>query len=708
MQPERRTRFSVIRSRRRTLVLLAPLAAMPATLLAQQRAPQLPEVVVTATGVPADVLHVPQSVSVVGRQEIEDHESRTSPEALQEEVGILVQETNFGGGSPFVRAQTGNRILVLIDGVRLNNSTFRFGPNQYLNTVDAQQIERLEVVRGPSSVLYGSDALGGVINVITKRRTDFERPIGINTRLHTQFASAAVERTVRSEIGANYGPLGFHGGVTGRDFDDLRAGSPTGVQDHTGYHELDGDARVQYRVSPDHELAFAFARVTQSDVPNTVAYTLDNEAFTFDPQQRTLYALEHHLHELPFGLRDWHLSASHHQQREVRERQRFGSPVQRQEEDDVKTYGVTSQLARPLGPHWLTSGVEYYHEDIDSSRVDTDTTTGQQTVQRSSFPDGSTYDTFGVFLQDDVRVGELLQSVGLPFVPLRMVLGGRYSYFSIDSAPPGFGDLQRSFDDTTGSVAAVYDLVAGAALVASVSQGFRAPNLDDTVVLRAVPEQGGVDTPNPDLDAERVTNYEGGLKLRLPVGAGSLFYFYSDFSDLIERRLIGFDDANDNGIKDPDEANIFQRQNVGKAVVQGVEGEFLAPVWWPELTVRGNFSWTYGENTTADEPFSRVPPAMGLAGLRYDDPRRPFWIEFFSRVAGTQSRLSARDQGDRRIPPGGTPGWHTVNLRGGWAPFDPIELRLAIENMADEQYRVHGSGIDSPGINVIGSMTCRF
>ncbi len=658
----------------------------------------LDEVTVTATRLPELVLDVPQSVSIVTDASIVERESRTTPEALQEEVGILVQETNLGGGSPFIRGQTGNRILVLIDGIRLNNSTFRFGPNQYLNTVDSQRVERLEVVRGPSSVLYGSDALGGVINVITKRRTEFPQPFGINARLFTQFSSAAVERTGRFESGWNKGALGFQGGATARDFGDLRAGSPTGVQDHTGYHELDGDARLQYRLAPDHELAFAFDRVTQHDVPNTIAFEFDNESLFFDPQQRTLYALEHTLGTLPWGFERWHTSVSFHEQREIRRRRKFDSLDKRREEDSVGTVGATTTLERPvLRVHRLTAGLELYHDEVDSRAAVTNTQTGAQTPARGGFPDGSQYETFGAFVQGATAIGDVLARLGAPRLPLSLIVGGRYSRFAIDSNVEGFGRVAPDFDDLTGSAAATYTVRDGVVVVASVSQGFRAPNLDDTVVLRAVPEQGGVDVPNPTIEPERVTNHEAGLKIDLPVGAGTLYYYYSAYTDLIERREIG------------EIAGVtqFQRQNVGKAVVQGVEGDLLVPLA-ASLYFRGNFSWIRGNNTTEDEPFSRIPPVLGLAGLRHQSRRWPVWVELYARVAGAQARLSERDQSDRRIPDGGTPGWHTLNLRSGWQPFPQLEVNLALENLADEQYRIHGSGIDSPGLNAVGNVTWRF
>ena len=126
------------------------------------------EIVVTATRTPEEVAKAPAAVDVVTAKELEERQPRTTAEALREETGITVQKTNHNGGAPVIRGMMGNQILVMVDGIRLNNAIYRFGPNQYLNTLDPGTISRIEVIRGPGSVYYGSDAMGGVVNVITR------------------------------------------------------------------------------------------------------------------------------------------------------------------------------------------------------------------------------------------------------------------------------------------------------------------------------------------------------------------------------------------------------------------------------------------------------------------------------------------------------------------------------------------------------------
>ena len=127
---------------------------------------------------------------------------RTTPEALMGMNGVFVQKTNHGGGSPFVRGLTGNQTLILVDGIRLNNSTFRYGPNQYLNTIDAYTIQRIEVAKGTGSVQYGTDAIGGVVHIITKRSAICNKVKLVHGKVIGKYMTGDMEKTGRGE--ANY------------------------------------------------------------------------------------------------------------------------------------------------------------------------------------------------------------------------------------------------------------------------------------------------------------------------------------------------------------------------------------------------------------------------------------------------------------------------------------------------------------------------
>lgn len=661
-----------------------------------------PDITVTATRIEESIFDVPQSVSLIQAEEILEGNFRTTPESLQEAPGILVQETAYGHGSPFIRGLTGKQILILVDGVRFNNATFRFGPNQYLNNVDPYIIERVEVVRGPASVLYGSDAIGGVINLITKKREDFLPEKDIDGMLTGRYGSADESEMGRVEINGNLRSLGFFGGMTSKDMGDLRGGADTGIQEHTGYQENDGDIKLQYHLSSEGELTAGFRRVHQSDVPRTDKFVYNGESFIYDPQiWNAFFAAYDNTHpgSLIQGMR---VAVSRNQEIEGLERQKFGSTTLRRYRDEVDSWGVTLQANSLAGNnHVLTYGGEYYKDIVDSSRRDINLSTGVSTMRSGNFPDDSEYALAGVFIQDDIAATDHLTTIA----------GIRYSYARVEATLPSpFGRFEDSYHDWTGSLGFVYAMNDHLHGMATISQGFRAPNLDDTVVLEKVTNEG-IDVPSPDLDPEKSRNYEIGIKAEYPRYRGTLTYFHNDLHDLIERgpgtyNGQTFIDENGNGIEDPGEA-VRQKFNIGRAYIQGAEaeGEYpFAEAW----VLRANLSWIYGKDLENKEPLSRIPPVMGLLGLRWNDSLKKYWAEYYTRFAGRQDRLSARDLSDPRINSSGTSGWLTHNLRGGVDFRRWGRLSASIENILDADYRVHGSGINASGLNLSASYSLEF
>ena len=278
------------------LAILFVLLSVPYSWAEEDRQPRnaLPEIIITASGAEQDSFLIPQNVSAVDDREIGRRIPTSMPDLLVRESGVLIQKTNWGGGSPFVRGLTGKHVLLLVDGIRLNNSLTRFGPHQYLNTIDPNQAARIEVVRGPMSVLYGSDAMGGAINVVTRGRDDFDEAAAVGGLVYGKFGSAARERTGRLQVEGNLGRFGFFGGATYKGFDDLRGGRGVDVQVPTAYEEMDADAKFNMRFGQGNEITFATQFVRQFDVPKTSEVTLGGKSkFNYEPQLRSLSYLRY-------------------------------------------------------------------------------------------------------------------------------------------------------------------------------------------------------------------------------------------------------------------------------------------------------------------------------------------------------------------------------------------------------------------------------
>ncbi|HYE18358.1 MAG TPA: TonB-dependent receptor [Tepidisphaeraceae bacterium] len=650
-------------------------------------------------------LQTPYATDVVSGSTIEQKNFRTVPEALQEIPGVLVQKTSHGQGSPFIRGFTGFRTLFLIDGIRLNNSTFREGPNQYWATVDPLSLDRLEVVKGPASALYGSDAIGGTVNAITKDPWTYGSGWQHGGNLYLRGASAERSFAAHPELSLTNGDkLGVIVSGSYKDFGDLQGGRDTGRQDNTAYDEGGIDFKLEYFFNPDTKLVVANQYYRQNNVPRThstiFAEPFEGSAVGTDrrrdlDQERMLTYAQLHAENVKGTFFDsFHGSVSWHRQYEGEDRIR-GNGNRSVDEVNVGTLGVSAQFTSNTAIGKLTYGVEYYRDNV-SSRSTSNTIQGP-------VADDATYDLLGVFVQDEITLAP----------QWRLTLGGRYTYARVDAG--------SVLDTTTGDPISIEDdwsaLVGNARLTyladpkhwsvyTGVAQGFRAPNLSDLSRLD-IARSGEQEVPTPGLDPEYYTSFELGTKYENPQFSLQAAYFYTLISDQIVRRPT--DLTNDDG------NTIVVKENAGDGYVQGIE---LGMAWrfHPDWTAFGTVAWQDGEidgfPTSADlkrkEPVSRLLPITALLGLRYE-PSRKLFVEATILHAHAQDDLSSGDQRDtQRIPPGGTPSYTTLNLRAGYRVNRNFAINAGIENLLDEDYRTHGSGTNSAGRNFLLSMTFSY
>jgi len=663
------------------------------------------EVVVTASRMEEPGFESPYSLDVITEKDIKEHAYRTPTDALQETPGVMPQKTGLGQGSPIIRGFTGYQNIYLVDGIRLNNSVFRSGPNQYWNTIDTLCLKRIEVVKGSGSVLYGSDGIGGVLNAITKGPEGYADGFHSGGLLSYRLSSAERSEVGRGEFYATWDhKLGLYVGGSLKDFGNLQGGNAVGEQHDTGYGEWDGDFKAEYFINPDTKIVLAHQSVRQIDAPRTHR-TVD--AITWDgltrgtdlrddfTQERDLTYVQLHATNLKGWIDAVHLSLSWQEQDEVLERVRAGNKSSR-EGFDVGTIGASLQLESPTPIGRLVYGIDEYHDNVNSFST--------ANAIQGPVGDDAGYNLTGLFLQDTIPVAEQFD----------LVLGGRYEHAraradSVQNPVTGRQmKVRGDWDSTVGSVRGVYhvDKAGHWNVFGGVSQGFRAPNLSDLTRFDLARTKQ-IQTPSPGLKPEHYLEYEIGAKSDYKDFSLQASYFYTVIQDMIVGQPTGRTISGN--------AEVTGR-NAGTGFVQGVE---LAPRWrfHPQLTAFGNFTWMAGKiqdyptssPTKQWEPLSRVMPTTGEVGLRWDDPNGKLWAEAVGTFAGRQDRLSAGDKSDTsRIPPGGTPGYEVLTLRTGCHITKNVDATFAIENVTNEDYRIHGSGINEPGRNFLLGLDMRF
>ncbi len=736
---------------------------------------QLEEITVI-TRVPKDTFRTPNAVSVIDRVQIERINADITPRILRETVGVWAQQTTSGQGSPQLRGLTGYQVFLSIDGVRLNNSTFRSGPNQYLGTISPDSLDRIEVLRGSGSMLYGSGAMGGVISMFSKDLIldNATETWNVQSRAFGRFASGTSERLGRLEVMGSRKRLGFSVGASARRFGDINSGSgydlhyknrkfeivtekPSGVEVFEGPPEdvpdhwliesetpldwsaYDGNAKLAYQLNDTSTVNLAYQLWRQ---PKTPRYDKiaprEFDEFFFEPQHRDLLYATYLSEPSDSALDQLRFAVSFHRQKEGRNELKRDATERRERFDTVNTFGLSAQATNSSLPmQRVVAGGEFYFDTLSGQTVKTDITTGAETVDstKGRFIDGSRFWDANLYVQDEIELHDRVE----------LTLGGRYTHYNTQAdlsvRSDQFGDFNESGNALTGSAGVVAGITDGLNVVGSFATSFRAPSLNDTTAVEVTNE--GIDSPSPDLESESGWTAEGGFKARYQEFIGSLTLFHSRINDLVTR--VAVEDAyagkalpsliteiqrNNPGI------DVFVFDNVDEVQIQGIEFAGMVPIQYG-WSVYGNAMFTRGKvlviNGAAPDPdnpwegrIRREPPLNGMFGVRWHPPARKFWAEFFVRGATEQRRLNRSDIRDPRIPGTtrdtdevtfdsngeavgqGSPGWGTLNLRGGVQITEYNRLTVALENLFDKRYREHGSGVNAPGFNVIVSLDNRF
>jgi iron complex outermembrane receptor protein/hemoglobin/transferrin/lactoferrin receptor protein len=629
---------------------------------------------------------------------------------LQDLAGVHIQQTSAGQGAVVLRGMVGNQVLLLVNGVPMNNATYRDGPGQYLASIDPETIERIEIVRGPASVLYGSDAQGGVVNLITATH----RHAGARSARAAGSVSSA-DGGARARVSAGLAGVGWNVALGGTfmSVGNLHPGDGLAAQTPTDFTAEGLDAAAGFRFGNRHSLVGVVQHFAMHDVPRYDRYVTfrapepgSDAEHLFQPQTRQLaFARYRYAPERP-GLMRLEATVSLTTQREGRDRVRLldtGDPADERTHwrDDVYSPGasvvgssVFMVRHRPVMLQW---GADYYHDMLDSDgwvetistgiRTPLEIQTADGSIQTGNFPDGANADRFGVFLATDVQLTDRV----------KLSAGARWSRFR-NEAMVGVdlgGLLVNTSSDLTGQLGMVVALAKPWRLALRVAEGFRAPNLYD--LTRVGPVPGGMQLPNPGVRPEHSVSGEAGIRYMLSTTAFEFTAYYTRVTDFIDRVPGAFQgDTLFNGER------VFLGQNIGTARIWGFEAQGVRELG--PVRVSAGLAYTRGEQEAAagvEEPMSKIPPLGGHTSVRYTPPAQRWWIEYSLRWATRQDRLGSRDLLDPRIPkPEGTPGYAVHGVRATAKVTPQLTVSAGLGNLADALYRTHASGVDAAGRHV--------
>lgn len=667
----------------------------------------------------------------------------TTADALATTGLVHVQKSQLGGGSPMLRGYAANSVLLVIDGVRMNNAIYRSGNLQNSITVDAAALDGMEVLMGPGSVQYGSDAMGGVM-VFTTRRPTFTEGAdnAADSALHVggstwmRYASAANLAAGSVAIDLGSADLASSTVISASSFGDLRGGASfmpaypdfgrrpwyvqrfdgrdslvvntrPEVQVGSGYDQLNVLQNLHWRLDDRTTLEYGGIFTTSSNVPryDRLLETRNNQPrfaeWYYGPQLFTM-------HSLTYRQPDATITASMQYTTESRHDRPFQSDLLRSQNEAVWVGSVNADFRQELTDNAdeldLYYGAEVFVNDIQSQAYRTSITTGQRTPTASRYPDGgSTVWSGAGYAQLRYGVSDRLTLAGglrATWYDLRSSIGDT----TLFSYP--FTDLSLSTGAVTGSIGATWKVSNVFTVHGNAASGFRAPNVDDIAkVFETGP--GLLVIPNANLGPEYARTIEAGLNWRIWRGFTADVNGYTSFaSDAIEVRpssLNGADTIQLDGVP----TAIFANTNVGQARISGLSVRVQGAVV-DRLHALATAAYTYGVNPEDQSAVSDIPPAFGTLQLEWRQSRWSVGAQFWWAAAQTFRQIPIDEVSKIGInyTADGTPAWNRLDLSARVQPLQDVEVNILLENLFDLNYHTFGSGISAPGRNL--SITARY
>lgn len=714
------------------------------------KAVPLRETVISAGRVSQARTAVAQQVMVLSKAQIEQANAQTTADLLQSSGAVFMQKSQQGGGSPAIRGFEASRVLLVVDGVRMNNAIYRAGHLQNIITMDNAALERVEVLFGPASTVYGTDALGGAICFYTKNPVFAAAGTGLKTTGNAFFRYGTVneEKTGHADVSVAGEKWGSLTSFTFSDFGDLRMGKQNGfgpffgrrnayaaringrdslvtnpdpyVQKFSGYRQSDLLEKIVYRPNEHSSHTLNVQWSGSTDIPRYDRLTdpgsngqgLNSAEWYYGPQERLLTAYTFASDRAGWFNGGLQATANYQDIEESRHSRSFGRNGLTSRTEQVKVIGGTVNAQRNWGLQSLGVGVDGQYNDVTSTAINTDVRNGEVSAASTRYPDGGS------------------QMTNAAAYATHRWQGNANSTWSFsEGVRVGYSSLEATFRDTTffkfpftsieqrspvvsGNLGAVWNGNEGWRVAFNASTGFRTPNVDD--LAKVFDSQAGnlLVVPNPDLKPEKTYNFDVNITRHVTdrVRWENVAWFTA-FRDAIVTDLFRF-----NGQEfldyDGEMTRVAASQNKRAANLWGFQTSIDADVY-TDLALYASVAYTYGRiqgsGDEDDTPLDHIPPVYGRAGFRWHTVKAT--VEGFALFNGRKDIADYNLEGEdnqQYAPADGMPGWMTLNLRGGYRFHRSIGVQAGIDNILDTQYRVFASGINGPGRNLFATLRVNF
>lgn len=685
---------------------------------------------------------VAQQIVSLTEQDIIKSNPQTAADLLESSGQVFVQKSQLGGGSPIIRGFSTNRLLITVDGVRFNTAIFRGGNVQNVISIDPLAIERTEVILGPGSVVYGSDAVGGVMNFYSKKPAfSFEDGTAFSANVLTRYATANNEKTGHVDFNIGRKKWAFLTSVSYSDFDDLRIGShgpddylrpdyqatvngqdivvvndDPRLQVETGFDQIYLMQKARFMPNEFWDFNLGVKYAATSDYPRYDRLTRKRDGqfrsaeWYYGPQTWFSTNLDIRQKQATKFYDESNLTLAFQKFEEGRNDRDFGDNILYETDETVNAYSANLDFTKKIGKNTVFYGLEYVHNTVNSAGSQTNVDTGETMRDVSRYPDGSTWQSIAAYASTQWKLEE----------NLTLLTGARYNQVIVDATFDNtlfdfpFEDANINTGALTGSAGLSWQASNILSTKLNFSTSFRAPNVDDVGKIFDS-EPGSVVVPNPDLESEYAYNGELGFSLNFSNVRFDVSGFYTYLDNALVRRDFELDGESMIDYQgELSQVQAIQNAAFGKAygLELGTQVDITKSLM---LTSQLNITEGVEEDDDGNENALRhAAPLFGNTHLIYK--RNKLTLDAFAEYNGqfdfedlapseqNKPELYATDENGNPF----SPSWYTLNLTAQYDILSNLTATASLENITDQRYRTYSSGIAAAGRNLILALNYTF
>lgn len=702
---------------------------------------QMNEIVISYNKTEERKNKIPSPIELIDGKTIARAQAQTTADLIAQNGSVLVQKSQQGGGSPIIRGFEASRILLVVDGVRMNNLIYRAGHLQNIMTVDNIALDRAEILFGPSSTQYGTDALGGTIHLFTKKPIlSSEEKSVVKVGLQSRYSTANNESTTGLDINLGWKRFATRTVASFSKFEDLRSGQnsnpffdgnyirrdsyiesdfdkpgaygvdsilsnedPT-LQLKSGYSQYNVLQKFLFKQNDhiNHSLNFQYSNT--SNLPRYDRLTdvsggaLKWSEWYYGPQERLMLSYDLDIKREGSFFDLYRLNLNHQIIEESRFQRRYRNANLQQRIENVAVSGFNLFAQHKSSQHELQIGADGQLNNLTSTASSVDIYTGSNTPLDTRYPDGDNSMILGgIYMTHLWKLSEktnLTDGIRLGFSSLNSTIVDT-SFFKLP-----FTTIHQNTPTYSGSIGLVHNPSDKMKLSALVSSAFRVPNIDDLAkVFESTP--GSLIVPNAGIKPEKSITYEIGLsRVFGTVVRWENSLYYTSFLDAIQTAPFTYN-GSDSIFYDGEMSRVLSAQNIGKAYIYGFHSGIKSALigYW---SCMASANYTYGRitNEEGNLPLDHISPLMAKLSLHYE--RNRFFGEAYAVYNGAKKLKDYSNSGEDNLnyaTTEGMPAWYTLNARLGYSLKNSLSLQAGVENILDTEYRVFASGINAPGRN---------